>query len=156
MNGMMPSVLKNAYTISITILAVASIILSVLDITGKISLSSSPYRQLDITILLLFTADYAVRFYKSEDRKKFFKENIPDLLAIIPFSSMFSAFRVFRVFRIAKASRLLKLTRLLRAGALTAKIRRRIFRSTKNKRTCVSALCQRCFDPSSVRYHDVY
>lgn len=122
----MPSVLKNAYTISITILAIASIVLSILDMTGKISLSSAPYRQLDITILLLFAADYVVRFYKSNDRKKFFKENIPDLLAIIPFSSIFSAFRVFRVFRIAKASRLLKVTRMLRAGAFTAKIRRKV------------------------------
>lgn len=118
--------LKTAYTISITVLAIVSIVLALLDITGKIKLSSTPYRQADITILLLFTVDYAVRFYKADDRKTFFKENIPDLLAIIPFSSMFSAFRVFRVFRIAKASRLLKFTRLLRAGALTAKIRRRI------------------------------
>lgn len=117
---------KRIYDVLITILALASIVLAVLDIAGKISLSSTPYRQADITILLLFTADYAVRFYKADDRKKFFKENIPDLLAIIPFNSMFSAFRVFRVFRIAKASRLLKFTRLFRAGALTAKIRRRI------------------------------
>lgn len=118
--------LKTAYTISITILAVVSIILAVLDIAGKIPISDPPYKQIDTGILLIFVIDYAVRFYRADDRKKFFKENIPDLLAIIPFSSMFSAFRVFRVFRIAKASRLLKFTRLLRAGALTAKIRRRI------------------------------
>lgn len=122
----MPSFLKNAYTISITILAVVSIILAVLDIVGKIPISDPPYKHIDTGILLIFVIDYAVRFYRADDRKKFFKENIPDLLAIIPFSSMFSAFRVFRVFRIAKASRLLKFTRLLRAGALTAKIRRRI------------------------------
>lgn len=118
--------LKTAYTISITILALASIILAVLDIAGKIPISDPPYKQIDTGILLVFVIDYAVRFYRADDRKKFFIENIPDLLAIIPFSSMFSAFRVFRVFRIAKASRLLKFTRLLRAGALTAKIRRRI------------------------------
>lgn len=122
----MPSVLKTAYTISITILALASIILAVLDIAGKIPISDPPYKQIDTGILLVFVIDYAVRFYRADDRKKFFKENIPDLLAIIPFSSMFSAFRVFRVFRIVKASRLLKFTRLLRAGAFTAKIRRRI------------------------------
>lgn len=122
----MPSFLKTAYTISITVLAIVSIILAVLDIAGKIPLSDPPYKQIDTGILLVFVIDYAVRFYRADDRKKFFKENIPDLLAIIPFSSMFSAFRVFRVFRIVKASRLLKFTRLLRAGALTAKIRRRI------------------------------
>lgn len=118
--------LKTAYTISITSLAIISIILAVLDIAGKIPLSDPPYKQIDTGILLVFVADYAVRFYKTDDRKAFFKENIPDLLAIIPFNALFSAFRVFRIFRLAKASRLLKFTRLLRAGALTAKIRRRI------------------------------
>ena len=118
--------LKTAYSISITILAIISIILAVLDIAGKIPISDPPYKQIDTGILLIFVADYAVRFVRADDRKAFFKQNIPDLLAIIPFSSMFSALRVFRVLRIAKASRLLKFTRLIRAGALTAKIRRRI------------------------------
>lgn len=119
-------ILSSAYTISITVLAVASIILAVLDIAGKIPISETPYKQIDTGILLIFVVDYAVRFYRSDDRKTFFKQNIPDLLAIIPFNTLFSAFRVFRVFRLAKASRLLKFTRLLRAGALTAKLRRRI------------------------------
>lgn len=119
-------IVYSAYTISITALAMASIILAVLDIAGKIPISETPYKQIDTGILLIFVVDYAVRFYLADDRKAFFKQNIPDLLAIIPFNTLFSAFRVFRVFRLAKASRLLKFTRLLRAGALTAKLRRRI------------------------------
>lgn len=117
---------RRIYDVLITIFAIVSIILAVLDIAGKIPISEPPYKQIDTGILLIFVVDYAVRFYKADDRKAFFKENVPDLLAIIPFNTLFSAFRVFRIFRLAKASRLLKFTRLLRAGALTAKIRRKI------------------------------
>lgn len=117
---------KTVYEVFITVLALVSIIFAILDISGKIPISEKPFKQIDTAILLIFVVDYSVRFFIAEDRKAFFRNNIPDLLAIIPFNSMFSAFRVFRVFRLAKASRILKITRLLRAGAFIAKIRHMI------------------------------
>lgn len=118
--------IRSAYNISITVLSIASIVLAALDIAGKIPMSKTPYKQIDTGILLIFVVDYAVRFYIADDRKAFFKKNVPDLLAIIPFNSVFSAFRVFRVFRLAKASRILKFMRFLRAGAFAAKVRHMI------------------------------
>ncbi len=47
------------------------------------------------------------------DKKKFIKKNIPDLIAIIPFSSLF---RVARLARLTRLIRLSKTMRLFRAG----------------------------------------
>lgn len=113
------------YTIFISVLALASVIFLVLEISGKISLSEQPYNLIDTGILLIFAADYAVRFFRAEKKADFIKANIPDLLAIVPFSSIFSAFRVFRMFRLLKASRFLKFARFIRAGAFLSVVRRR-------------------------------
>lgn len=103
-----------------------SIVFAVLDLCAVININSKPYKVIDIAILLLFTLDYAVRFFISDDRRKFFKDNIFDLIAIIPFNSLFSAFRVFRLFRLLKLTKLAKLTRLVRAAAFFGVIKKKI------------------------------
>lgn len=113
------------YSIFIAVLALVSVIFLTLELFGKISLAEQPFQAIDTGILLIFAVDYAVRFFRAEDKKAFFKKNIPDLLAIIPFSSLFSAFRLFRMFRILKASRFLKLARFVRMGAFVSVIWRR-------------------------------
>ncbi len=120
------SVFNKLYIIFISVLAVSSIVLAVMDLLGKIDLLVQPYHFIDNIILVIFTIDYGVRFYLSDARKHFFKENIFDLLAIIPFSSIFSMFRVFRVFRIFKAAKIFKFMRLLRAGAFVGVLKKRI------------------------------
>lgn len=109
--------MKKIYNIFISLLAVVSIVFVILDLCRTISLVQQPYKAIDTAILLVFTADYAVRFFLSDDRKAFFKSNIFDLIAIIPFNSIFSAFRVFRLFRLLKLTKLAKLTRVVRATA---------------------------------------
>lgn len=46
-------------------------------------------------------------------QKIFFKDNIFDLIAIIPFYSLFSFFRIARIFRITQVSRLASLSHLV-------------------------------------------
>lgn len=118
--------MKRLYNILITVLALASIVLVFLDFGSVVTMSAVPFKQIDTGILLIFTADYAVRFFRSEDKKQFFKKNVPDLIAIIPFNSIFAAFRVFRIFRISKLARLTKATRLLRAAAFFSVLKRKI------------------------------
>ena len=118
--------MKRLYNIFITVLALASIVLVFLDFGSVVNMSAVPFKQIDTGILLIFTLDYAVRFFRSEDKKQFFKKNVPDLIAIIPFNSIFAAFRVFRIFRIAKLARLTKATRLLRAAAFFSVLKRKI------------------------------
>ncbi len=66
----------------------------------------------DIIIYFVFVADYVIRLFFAESRRVFVKENVLDLIAIIPFSS---AFRIFRTFKI------LKITRLVKIGSLFAR-----------------------------------
>lgn len=87
-----------------------------------IDLNKSPYFQIDNFILIVFTIDYAVRFVKAENKWYFFKINIFDLIAIIPFNSIFSFFRISRVFRIARLTKILRLTRLV---GITGKLQSR-------------------------------
>lgn len=118
--------MKKLYNVSIALLALTSITFVFLDLCSVVSLSAAPYKQIDTAILLIFTIDYAVRFWLSKERKRFFKENIFDLIAIIPFNSLFSAFRAFRIFRLAKFTKLAKLSRMVRAAAFIGVVKKKI------------------------------
>lgn len=99
------------YEAFIALLALLAVIMATLDLLGKIPAAfNHAYYIADNLILLIFICDYGCRFLRAEDRKKFFKQNILDLISIIPFSSL------FRVLKIARLFRLLKLVRLLRAA----------------------------------------
>lgn len=110
--------LNAVYQIFIVLLALVSIVLVILDLCGKISLASGALFWIDTTILIIFAVDYIVRFIFSKEKWNFFKKNIFDLLAIIPFNSIFSFFRFARVFRITKLTKLAKVTKFARLTAL--------------------------------------
>jgi voltage-gated potassium channel len=110
------------YNVLIAILAVVSIVMVILDYSSLISLTASPYWMIDDSILAIFTIDYVVRLIRAPQKWKFFTHNIFDLLAIIPFSAIFSFFRFARAFRIVRLSRAFRLTRL--AGVLSILQRR--------------------------------
>lgn len=118
--------MKKLYNFLISILAILSIAIVILDLCNVISIVQKPFNIIDSLILLIFALDYVIRFFISKDRKKFFKENIFDLIAIIPFNSLFSAFRVFRLFRMLKFTRLAKLTRVIRAAAFLEILRHKL------------------------------
>uniref|UniRef100_UPI002621A8FA ion channel n=1 Tax=uncultured Lactobacillus sp. TaxID=153152 RepID=UPI002621A8FA len=67
----------------------------------------------DNIILVIFAIDYFSRLFLAKDKKKFFKENIFDLLSIIPVSGLFAFFRIARISRAARLVRLLSLFRLV-------------------------------------------
>lgn len=117
-----PNILKLSYEIVITILALIAVVMASLDIIGKVSIESTQYLHIiDISILIIFTIDYAARFFVSKDKKKFFKDNIFDLIAIIPFNSLFRAFRITRFFRITRLANLTKISRGVRLIAFSKK-----------------------------------
>lgn len=110
------------YNISVLILAFASIILTILDITKDI-LKTPLYYWLDLIILIFFWIDYIVRLICSDKKMPFIKDNVFDLLAILPFSSMFSMFRIFRIFRVMRIMRFTKFLKLLRIVGLGSKFK---------------------------------
>ena len=61
----------------------------------------------DWAVLLAFSIDYFTRLIMSEDKKTFFKKNIPELIAIIPFDNIFRLARLVRVIRLARLFKLL-------------------------------------------------
>ncbi len=71
---------------------------------------------MDLGILIVFTVEYGVRILIASNKKDFFLNNIWDLVAIIPFSSVF---RVARFSRLTRLARMARLTRLLRIIAFT-------------------------------------
>ena len=114
--------MKKIYYTSVLLLSISSIVLALLDISNVININIYPYSYADKGILIFFWIDYIVRFYKADNKKLFFKQNIFDLLAIIPFDSIFYFFRAFRVLRV------IKLLRLIRIVGFTGKIQKIIKR----------------------------
>ncbi|BDR57849.1 potassium channel family protein [Xylocopilactobacillus apicola] len=111
--------LSKLYTILMALLAIVSIVLVIMDYASLINIEISPYSYLDSGILIVFAIDYFARLLLSKNKWQFFKSNIFDLLAIIPFNSLFSVFRLTRLFRLA---RLTKALRFIRLVGLTGKL----------------------------------
>ncbi|CAH1852485.1 ion channel [Convivina intestini] len=108
--------MKKLYYSLVFTLALISILLAILDITNIINIAHYPFVIVDRVILLFFWIDYVVRFTKAQNKWTFVKANIFDLIAIIPFDSLFA------VFRIARTVRLLKLLKLVRIAGFTKRI----------------------------------
>ncbi len=73
---------------------------------------------IDITILGIFAVDYFYRLVRSQDKWLFFKNNIFDLIAIMPFDKVFRIARLVRLVRLVRLSRTTRLTRILRLTKL--------------------------------------
>ncbi|KRM23601.1 ion transporter [Schleiferilactobacillus harbinensis] len=109
---------KRYYTVAFALLAIISIILIVLDYMGRIDIDAWPYALIDNGILIVFAIDYICRFIRAKDKWHFFKHNLIDLLAIIPFNYAFSLFRFARIFRLVRLTRLFRLTRFARLAGI--------------------------------------
>lgn len=106
------SIKVKLYNVTICILSIVSVIIAVIDFTNGLN----QYEIFaDKTIYFIFVIDYIVRLVLSDDKKDFVKNNIFDIIAIIPFNS------AFRIFRFLKVSRVLRFTKLFRIGSLTAR-----------------------------------
>lgn len=100
-------------------LAIISIVLIIADYAKQINITQPPYNVIDNSILIIFTIDYFTRLAISKNKKKFFKDNIFDLLSIIPANNLFYFFRITRLGRLL---RLLKLLRVLRLVGLVGRL----------------------------------
>jgi len=98
---------KIAYEVIMVILAVIAVILAIIDISTSTGLNEWQLI-LDNVILVIFVADYFIRLFSAKNKKIFIRENIFDLIAIIPINSAFRAFRFVRLIRILKLVKLVK------------------------------------------------
>lgn len=97
------------YDLVFCILALVAVYLSLCDLTTG---CTDFQIRVDNAITIIFVFDYFVRLAIAKRKKDFFKQNILDLIAIIPFTSLFKIFRVLKVFKILKALKILKFARL--------------------------------------------
>jgi voltage-gated potassium channel len=116
-----------AYDIFMSLLAVLAIALLILE--GKSSLTAyqiTAIQRADLAIWIIFVADYFTRLFFARNKRAFFRGNIIELIAILPFNAMFKGLRVLRLARVAKATRLFRAFRMLRAFVFIGRINRRI------------------------------
>jgi voltage-gated potassium channel len=85
--------------------------------------------------LMIFAVDYSIRFWLARKKRESFRQNIFDLIAIIPFSAVFSVLRIFRIVRITRVSRLARLTRVSKLARLIGTAGRLKARSDRFLRT---------------------
>lgn len=106
---------KKIYNITVCILCVVSVMFAVLDFSKGLT----PLQTwIDNIIYGIFVLDYIIRLAVADQKKKFFKENLFDLIAILPFNS---AFRIFRILKFSKILRFAKFTKLFRIGSVSAR-----------------------------------
>lgn len=97
------------YNIAFCVLALVAVYISLCDLSTG---CSALQLQIDNIITIIFIIDYILRLVISKDKRKFIKNNIADLLAIIPFTSLFKIFRIFKILKVLKILKFLKLARL--------------------------------------------
>lgn len=96
------------YYLIILFASAVSIVLLTLNLLYKINIVQPPYLFFNVFSLLIFIIDYFVRLYLAKNKSIFFRENIFELLAIVPIHPIFSFFRVFRVFQIGNVFLLIR------------------------------------------------
>lgn len=101
--------IKVVYETVFALLAVFSIGMLISDLAGNISLDTDPFwYQIDLAIVIIFAVDYFTRLILAKNKKAFIRNNIPDLIAIIPFSAMFKAFRLAKLFELLPLAKFVK------------------------------------------------
>lgn len=105
---------KNFYKWFKATLAIISIVLIVLDFAAIIDINGTNSRWfwLNNIILIILAIDYFYRLYLAKDKRVFFRNNIFELLAIIPVGTAFNWMKFAQLGDIGLYFRLLRLIRL--------------------------------------------
>lgn len=96
-----------------TYLAVVYVFFIVLELMDASLALSTGYRVLDWILWFIFVCDYFANLYYSEDRVEYIQSHVLELIAIIPFDSVFSFLRLgrlARLFRLVKVARIFALS----------------------------------------------
>ncbi|PMD72243.1 potassium channel family protein [Companilactobacillus nuruki] len=104
---------SESYNLLIVLTGLASLVILVLSYIPGFNVSRSPYIEIDIICLIIFAFDYFGRLFLAKNKLKFFQHNIVDLLAILPFNTIFNAFRIFRIINIIRFAKVFTLVRFV-------------------------------------------
>ena len=126
--------LKLAYETVMCLLALVAVTLAAIDLTSG---AAEWEVTVDRVIYWIFVLDYVIRFFLSPSKWLFVKSHVWDLLAIIPFDSL------FRLFRFARLEEILRLARYLDLFSYSLRFSariRRFFNTNGFKYICIAAL----------------
>lgn len=104
---------SDSYYLIIVLTGFLSLVILVLNYIPGFNVARSPYIEIDIATLIIFSFDYFGRLFLAKNKMKFFRHNIVDLLAILPFNTIFSAFRIFRVINVIRFAKIFTLVRFI-------------------------------------------
>ena len=117
--------LHTSYEIGMSALAVMVLVILVIEFTSDLNeFYLDLFAKIDMSILIVFALDYAIRFSLAKKKFKFFKSNILDLVAIIPFDKAFRIARLARLTRLVRLSRTSKIARILKLARLSIFIKK--------------------------------
>ena len=103
------------YQITMALLSLAAVGMIIVEYSTHVY----DYKLINTLILIVFSLDYFIRLYIAEDKAKFIKSNVIDLIAIIPLNSLF------------QGARFIKLLKLLRILVFLIKFRRYVDKFVK-------------------------
>lgn len=113
------NLLNTIYEIGMSVLAVMVLIILVIEFTSDLSeYHFDLFAKIDMSILVVFALDYVIRFSLARNKFVFFKSNILDLIAIMPFDKAFRLARLARLTRLVRLSRTSKIARLFKLTRL--------------------------------------
>lgn len=116
------------YEILVCILALSTIIITLMDLTGVVNLQTMPlFHYIDTGIWIFFIFDYVIRFIYADNKAKFVKNNIFDLIAIIPFEASLSLFRTVRLVKVVRLSKISKLAKFIKFAAFATKFKKFLY-----------------------------
>lgn len=120
------------YEVTMTILTIIAVVMVALNyFTQQTSYKVYIFNVIDTIILAIFALDYFIRLILSENKLHFFKNNIIDLISIIPFNYLFQTARTFRIMKLFKLTKLLKFVGLLRILVLIRKFKKNMTKFLK-------------------------
>lgn len=105
---MIKNKIKKFYEITFMLLAVISVIFAILNIKNVSLFDIKSDNLISKTIDIVFIVEYLIRLIISQNKKSFVRNNIFDLLAIIPYNSFFKMFRFLKLLRFAKLFKLFR------------------------------------------------
>ncbi|MBC2580113.1 potassium channel family protein [Clostridium sp. DJ247] len=125
-------ILKLTYDILMTLLSLIAVVMLIIDSSYNLSKSiTNIFEIIDNIILFIFVIDYFMRLFLAKDKKAFFKDNIIDLITIIPLDSVFQTAKILKLTRLLKFTKLFKILKILRTIVLLLKFRKHMDKFVK-------------------------
>lgn len=113
------------YNIVMAILSIIVAINLVVQLSKNISYEGKQVLLLiDNIIWTIFSIDYFLRLYNSNNKVKFIKRNIIDLISILPFNSIFIVFRALNIVKISRISNISEILKILKIIFVSGRLKK--------------------------------